>query len=1340
MGSGGASMTVLFISHSSRDRPLAHRLRDRLRAKGYGALFLDSDERDGIAAGRTWQREIYTALLRSDAVLFLASESSVASQWCFAELALARSMGTPVFPLRASSRATLSLLDDVQWIDLAEGEPAYQRLWCGLERADLAAVDALAWDPTRSPYPGLRAFSAEDAGVFFGRAEEIRRLTSMVQPILARGGRWVSIVGPSGSGKSSLLHAGLLPRLQRMQRDWVVVPPFVPGTQPTRRLAIALARAHEAAGHERTVADLQAALAAPSSGATALVDAVGELSEVGGTAPARVLLPIDQAEELVTRTAPLEQQNFLQLLDRSIGDHSPMWVVCTLRSEFLSTAPERAGLSEVTDDALVLEPLSRSRLSEVIARPAKRAGLRFEAGLVERMVEETTGGDALPLLGHTLYELARMAGEGGIVRHEEYELVGGVVGALQRRADQVLKELTTRGYGPDTLPLMLKLVTVDGDGRFVRRRMRRAQLSEREVTIVEHFVEARLMTSDGGDVDPHRTDGRPSATVEVTHEALLRQWAPLRQAIADAEAGLRMRAELEHEAADWLHAGRTEAYLLRAGRVAAFDEWINLEEVLLSEEELAFLEASRDLATAELRAVLRSNRRLRTLLGGVAALMVVAIVASVVALYMSREATREAVTAITRQLLAEASTLRASQPDVASLLGVEALERAPDNLRDEARVSLFRTLNRPLHVTLFTRPQGEAIRSVAFSRDGRLIATAGDDRAVTLWTATGQRLRQLLGHTEPINCVTFSPDGRLLASSGLDDTIRLWGVSGGRPDAVRVVRGHRGPVSAIAFSPDGATLASASDDGTVRLWDVAAGRQLGEPLADEGSNARFWRVAFSPDGTRLAATASDGTLRLWNPKTRQGVRPREPVHESANGLGAIGVAFNRSGTRLATSGGDGTVKIWNVATGRQVGPTLTGHVGEVTAVGFNRDSSLLASAGRDGSVRLWDASTMQLHSELDGHTNAVRSIAFNPDGTKLASVSYDGSLRVWQVAVTDPVGPALTGWHGQIIAVAVDTHGGRLAAGGADGGIRIWDSRADVNSRPRVLTGHKGWVTSLAFDPQGMLLASAGGDHTVRLWDVGSGRQRGRSLPHAAEVSRVAFLDKGTRLVSTSRDGSLRFWDVATGALRAGPLQLGIGDLTALAVSSDGRWLAVAGSAGSVRVLDTASGRAMGEPLRGHSGWILDLAFRPGSALLASAGADGNVRLWDAAHGTPKDDRLSGHMHEVNAVSFTPDGNYLASTSKDHTVRLWQPDTGQQIGESLSTGGDAYAAWASYDTRSSVLWVAIGDTLRRWDFAPDTLIQAACSTARRSLNRLEWGRWIGFSQAYRETCPAEGHS
>jgi energy-coupling factor transporter ATP-binding protein EcfA2 len=438
-------MAVIFISHSREDRSLAEELSERLRDQRYHAIFLDFDISDGIPAGRAWERELYAALRRADGLVFLATPASVSSRWCFAELAVARSLGTPVFAVCASDQARLSLVDDVQWVDLAEGELAYRRLWAGMKRAGLDPADSLSWDPTRSPYPGLRAFSADDAAVFFGRSAETRHLLDLVQPTLVRGsGRWVTIVGPSGSGKSSLLYAGLLPSVVNAPERWVVVPTIVPGRRPTHQLAVSLAHALAAHGHPRPVSDLESRFADASGGSEALIEAARDLSDAASNASPRVLIVIDQAEEIISGAGPREQQAFLQMIKNATGEDSLLWVVCTLRSEYLTTAPERAGLSEVTDDSLVLEPLSHSRLSEVIARPARRAGLEFDPGLIERMVEETTGGDALPLLAHTLYELAQRAAVDGRtrVRYTDYEVLGGVVGALQRRADQLLAELS----------------------------------------------------------------------------------------------------------------------------------------------------------------------------------------------------------------------------------------------------------------------------------------------------------------------------------------------------------------------------------------------------------------------------------------------------------------------------------------------------------------------------------------------------------------------------------------------------------------------------------------------------------------------------------------------------------------------------------------------------------------------------------------------------------------------------------------------------------------------------------------------------------------------------------
>jgi hypothetical protein len=252
----------LFISHSSRDQGAAQRLAERLQAEGFAALFLDFDPEQGIPAGRNWERELYAQLRKADAVIILASAASVASRWCFLEVGLARSLNKPIFPLRLEDDAQMALLDDAQWIDLAEGERAYARLWEGLRQAGLDPADSFSWDPNRRPYPGLEPFAPQDAAVFFGRDHEIDRLLELVQPTLQRGvaGRLVAIVGPSGSGKSSLLRAGLLPRLENLKERWVVVPPMLPGQQPTRKLARSLSQAFSAHGHERFPDELSQSL------------------------------------------------------------------------------------------------------------------------------------------------------------------------------------------------------------------------------------------------------------------------------------------------------------------------------------------------------------------------------------------------------------------------------------------------------------------------------------------------------------------------------------------------------------------------------------------------------------------------------------------------------------------------------------------------------------------------------------------------------------------------------------------------------------------------------------------------------------------------------------------------------------------------------------------------------------------------------------------------------------------------------------------------------------------------------------------------------------------------
>ncbi|MET0829497.1 MAG: TIR domain-containing protein [Microbacterium sp.] len=1327
----GRPMTSLFISHSSADRELAHEIATRLTAVGYGALFLDTDLEQGIPVGSRWERELYAALRRSDALIFVGTEAAANSRWCFAELVLARSVGTPIFAIRAGRGPSIDLLDDVQWVDLSDREQGYARLLEGLRRRGLDPGNSFSWDGTRSPYPGLKAFSAADAAVFFGRTSEVERLAQLLHPSFARGaGRWVGIIGPSGSGKSSLLHAGLLPGVTRMSEEWIVVPPFVPGVRPTRHLAASLAQALATSGRPQDPLHLEHRMSADDAGTAALADIIQELSEAGNQAPKKVLVSIDQAEELVTRTGRVEQQSFLRLIRGALVEDSPLWVACTLRSEFLSTDPDRAGLTEVIDDTLVVEPLSRNRLSDIITQPARRAGLQFDPGLVERMVEETTGGDALPLLAYTLRELTKSAGPDAHIREADYDALGGVVGALNRRADQLVEELTARGYGSSVMPALLKLVTVDQDEEPIRRRMPRKALTQSEQQVVDTFVEARLLVSN------RRQDGGGDAIIEVAHEALLRQWPPLRQAIDDSRASIRLRAELEREAADWDRGGNENSYLLRGGRLLAIQEWVEHSHADLSPQEVAFLRASHELASREIEQVRRSNRRLRQLLAGAAVLLLIAVVSGVVALMSVNAAENQARIALTRQLITEAGARRASQPDLALLLNLEALHRAPADLEEDALLALRQTLNRPFHIARQQFTHLESANAIAFSADGTVLASGSSDKTVRLWdVATGeQKGEPLIGHTAGVHGVAFSPrespDGPLLASASNDGTLRLWDAATGLPHGAPLTE-QSTPVGDVAFSPDGSLVAATTRGGQLLVWDVATGSPRGQPLIDEG--AELWRVVFHPDGSMLAVASADGSIRLCR---------IEPVGQCETALrghtGWVnGLAFSPDGSRLATAGFDGTVRLWDVRAGAQLGDPLMNAPGELTDVTFSPDGLILASGGRNSEIRLWDAlSRNQLGEPLSGHANAVRDLVFSPDSKHLASASYDGTVRLWDVEVTVPGGTPIPQHAREINDLAIAANG-TLATAGADGTVRIWDLASREERGGGLATDSHSWVSSVAFNEDGTLVATASADHLVRIWDAATGQQRGQPLSgHTDEVSSVAFSPDGVTLASAGRDGTIRLWNITTGTehIMTGHR----GKVLDIAYRPGSTTLASVGEDGTVRLWDTETFEQQGEAMEGHPGWVLTVAFSK-DGVVASGGGDGTVRLWTAENEEWVGQQLTGHSDEVTGLAFRPDGRVLTSVSKDGTQRFWNVDTNRPIGEPLVGQTVVRHLSVAYSPDGALVISGSGNgSVHITDLDPEQSEVEACTIASRNLTESEWSKFVGESEPYVMTCPANG--
>ena len=1348
-------MGALFVSHSSSDQAAANQVVDRLDAEGFAALFLDFHPVHGIPAGGVWEAELYAQLRKADGVVFLASAASVESQWCFAEISLARSLHKPVFPLRLEAGVRLDLLDDVQWIDLSEGETAYARLWAGLRQAGLDPAYSFAWDPTRSPYPGLESFTGDDAAVFFGRDDEIVRLVELLQPTLQRGaGRFVAVVGPSGSGKSSLVRAGLLPRLERLHSRWVVLPALVPDQQPTRNLAHCLAAAFATRGQPRPLEEITAALQRGGAGLVELAVELGQLAGAtvhGGAASGRVnvLVVIDQAEELLTRTGVSEQQAFLGLLRNALGDDSPVWVVATVRSEFLSTAPERAGLAEVIDDPLVIEPLSRARLPIVIQQPAQRAGLQFAPGLVEQMVEETTGGDALPLLAFMLRELYQQAGAAGRVTVTEYQELGGVVGALQRRAGRLTDELNRRGGGEPVLPTLTKFAVVEGDAEPTSRRIPRSALSPDEQAVADAFVEARLLTS-GVDADG-------AAVVGVAHEALLRQWRPLREAIEASRASLRMRSELERLAADWNQGGRDESYLLRGARLAAFDEWATDHSGDLGPLERQFIDAANDFLRLSIR---RDRRRRRLAVTVLSVLLILAVTAGGIAFAQGRAAQQQLRIATAQNLYSEANTVIDDDPRTALLLGIAAqdIHDAPatrsslvnslittrfagsltghaDSVRELAFSPDGRTLatgsrdNTVILWDMADRSHSEPltghtdwVSSVAFSRDGRTLATGSDDMTVILWDIADRsrpvRLGRLEGHTEEVESVAFASDGRTVASGSDDKSVILWNVED-RTHPVQLGRplaGHTAEVYSVVFSPDGRTLASGSRDSSVILWNVtdpSKPTRLVPPI--KGHEEAVNSVAFSPNGLTLATASRDFTVRLWNL-----TRPSNPVALGKPLIGhrdeVFSVAFSQDGKELATGSEDHTVRLWNL-TNRNAptpGPTLLGHLGAVFTVAFSPTSPSLATGGDENSVMLWNLAERppaQLSSPPIGHDDGVNWVAFGGGGDTLASGSSDGSVRLWKL--TDrrhpALGPSLP--HGESVESGAFSSDGEFLAGGSDdGAMRLWrltDSAHAVSLGPPVET-KQDEVASVAFSQDGQLVVTGGDDGTIRLWktadranptSLGPPRREG----HIKVVGSVALSPDGKLLATGSEDETIGLWNVADPAHPAliAKREGNGGMVESVAFSRDGQTLISGNDDGTVvvwDVTDPADPTTIGPPLRAHNKPVTAVVLSPDGELLATASDDATVQLWDFSdHAQPAKigPPLTGHQEAVTSVAFSPDGGTLASVSDDRTLRL------RDLGELNTIRADP--------------------------------LERACAVTGRSLNRDDWDRHAP-QLPYQDTC------
>ena len=949
------------------------------------------------------------------------------------------------------------------------------------------------WTSARPPFPGLEAFTELDAGVFYGRDPESDQLLDRLQPTLpGQAHRFVSVIGPSGAGKSSLVHAGLLPRLAQRRNRWLVVPTMVPENRPIENLSRSLAAVLPDVAVDRLTAELAA-------DPVALARCTDRLRTAHNHRSASVLIVVDQAEELLTLTGEQEGRTFLELLRSALLKDSRLWVVAVLRSEFL-TSFLQAGFADLFFNPVTIGMLDRSSLLEVIQEPAAKAALTLGPGLVSRLVDDAGSGDALPLLAYTLQALYLKVGSGGTVTLDDYHQLGGVAGTLAKQADKVTAELQASETSAPVITTLLKFVSLD-EAEPTRRRVQRSSLKAGECTVVDAFIEARLLTSDTTDDD---------ATIQVAHEALFRQWAPLQQAIEARADDLRQRTQLERWAEDWLQSGRRHSYLLRDERLAIAQQWAARQGELAVELPLVheFLEFS---ARSDNAALERLSE------------------------------------AIARRALASVE----HDPEQSILLALAAIEEcAPTPLAQRALLTALASSR----VRALLRGHTDVVRKVGWSPDGGRLVSGSHDGTARIWDAEAStELAVLRGHTEPIRSVAWSPDGRRIATASNDRTARIWDAEAGT--VLAVLRGHDGVLHDAAWSPDSKRLATGSHDGTARTWDAEAGTEL---AVLRGHADWVDSVAWSPDGRRVATASSDGTARIWDAEASTELAVLRGHTEWVQG-----VDWSPDGDRIATASRDRTARIWDARAGTEAA-VLRGHDNWVHDVAWSPDGRRLATASRDRTARVWSAERGTELAVLRAHENWIEHLAWSPDGRRIATGSNDHTARLWDAEAGLELAE-LRGHKDWVRGVAWSPDGRRVATASRDSTIRIWD--AEAGTEVAVLRGHGDWVEDVAWSPDGRRIATGSNDHTARVWDAEASTELVVLRGHDDWVGAVAWSPDGRRIATASVDRTARTWDAERGSELA-VLCVHDSSVEDVAWSPDGRRIVTASRDRTVQVLD----------------------------------------------------------------------------------------------------------------------------------------------------------------------------
>jgi WD40 repeat protein/serine/threonine protein kinase len=1147
----------------------------------------------------------------------------------------------------------------------------------------------------QNPYKGLQAFQEVDACEFFGRDEFIERLTMRLSGSGVQS-RFIAVVGAMGSGKSSIIKAGLLPQIRQgvitNSDSW-----FIVDTTPTDSIESALFSIavrpfddvlHQAKDSEQWL---------KNSIDKVLPDDASEL-----------LILIDQFEQIFTHDYDDESRRLLLdgIADAVHDANIRVRVIITLRADFYDRLLDHPLFAPMMPDCtLILEPLVSQACTDAIRRPAEQCRLEFEPELIDVLTADEP--HVLPLLQYAMTELYNKR-EGQTLTLDAYNAIGGVAVALNHCAtdiytgfDDAMQTIVRR--------LFLQMITLgEGSKDHSRRVLHTDMLAiDADVEAVQHvvdvFVARRLLTIDR---DPITRQLR----VGIAHDILLQEWSLLRSWIDANRAGLQTQRRVHRASVEWQNMGHDVQYLSSGMVLAQFEQWMSSTDLLVTSFERDYIEQSiseRERLEAEARQrqadedarhaqALQRLRRLLMITTGAACFAIVvmglALMQSVRATQYQQDAQSRERIALTQGAAVDTDAqqvqsralvtssrlaLAMDKPDLALLLALEASQIQQNN---QTLQMLAEAAYAPGTKTLLQHDN--AVNALAYSPDGMTLLTGTQDHQLRLWDVeSGALIREFVGHDGAIMDIVFSSDGQQAVTGALDGAIILWDVQSGE-ELKRFVAAN-GDVRGVDMSRDGARIL-AGGRLQMTLWDVETGETL--MTFDDGLSS-ITDVDLSPSANTVLSGFADGRIVLWSVSSGQSLLTYDAgVGGHTDAVLSVAYAADESG--FLSAGQDNQVLLWRFEDGIPV-QSFYGHQAPVTSAQFSPDGSQVITGSEDDAVIIWDANTgVQLQRFL-GHAASVYDVAYNPVRAEVASASWDGSVRIWE-RDHGALLQMFSGVHrGNVNDMTLSSDGLSIVTAGDD--MRLVVRDVVTGDVMRVLEGHPSALNAVEFSADGRQMASAGDDGTLALWDVETGDLRALWGGHSDAVLDVVYHPAGTVIASASRDNTIILWDATSGDM-IHQLAGHTSPVTSVAFSPDGAYLVSSSLDHTLRLWDAATGEEQ-RILEGHTAGVLDVAWSPDGRVLASASIDYAAMLWDVETGRLLQ-RFEGHTAPITSVMFSPDGRYLLSGGEDHIAILWHVETGDEI-QKFTTRANVYSLAFMPDSQQ-ILSLSADGSIQVW--------------------------------------------